>query len=85
MQHKDAHGVYYHVHAIVRTYIHTAWAQCCLFGIEGNTRALTSGTARLQSRFLFVYVPKIVPRVSQHYPDSILSRYCLACLIWIIK
>ena len=56
MQHKDAHGVYYHVHAIVRTYIHTAWAQCCLFGIEGNTRALTSGTATLQSRFIVLYL-----------------------------
>lgn len=49
-------SVYYIVHALLRTYIHAAWAQCCLFGIEGNTRALTSGTATLQSRFFVLYL-----------------------------
>jgi len=43
--------VYNHVHAYVRVYIHTAWATVLLFGYKGNTRASTSGTARLQSRF----------------------------------
>ena len=51
MQHEDAHGVYFRTR-IARTIIHTAWAQCCLFRIEGNTRALGSGTATVQSRFL---------------------------------
>ncbi len=39
----------------MRAFMHTAWATVLLFGIEGNTRALTSGTARLQSRFFYVY------------------------------
>ena len=43
-----------------RMYI-PAWAQCCLFGIEGNTRALKSGTAILQSRFFVVYYYKQTP------------------------
>lgn len=51
MQHKDAHGVYLRTRVARTINIHTAWAQCCLFGIEGNTRALSSGTAILQLRF----------------------------------
>ena len=35
----------------MRAFMHTAWATVLLFGIEGNTRALTSGTAIVQSRF----------------------------------
>ena len=30
---------------------HTAWASVLLFGMKGNTRALMSGTAIVQSRF----------------------------------
>ena len=41
------------IHAYVRVYVHTAWASVLLFGYKGNTRASTSGTARLQSRFCF--------------------------------
>lgn len=37
-----------------RTSVHTAWASVLLFGTKGNTRASMSGTARLQSRFLFI-------------------------------
>ena len=33
-----------------------AWATVLLFVTKGNTRASMSGTARLQSRFLYVYV-----------------------------
>jgi len=36
--------------------IHAAWATVLLFVTKGNTRASVSGTARLQSRFLFVYM-----------------------------
>ena len=36
--------------------IRTAWATVLLFVTKGNTRASVSGTARLQSRFLFVYM-----------------------------
>ena len=32
-------------------YVHTAWASVLLFGMKGNTRALMSGTAIVQSRF----------------------------------
>jgi len=39
--------------------IHTAWAQCCLFSYQGDTRASISGTATLQSRFF-------VPIMQQH-------------------
>ena len=41
----------------MRAFMHTAWASVLLFGIEGNTRALTSGTAIVQSRF-FSFVHK---------------------------
>ena len=45
-------SVYKGTHTCVYAYVYIpAWAQCCLFGIEGNTRALSSGTAILQSRF----------------------------------
>ena len=45
------------VRALIGVYdIHTAWASVLLFGMEGNTRARVSGTATLQSRFLYVYV-----------------------------
>ena len=38
----------------MRAFVHTAWASVLLFGIEGNTRALKSGTAIVQSRFYFI-------------------------------
>ena len=41
----------------MRAILHTAWATVLLFGTKGNTRASDSGTARLQSRFLFI--PKV--------------------------
>ena len=37
----------------VRTY--RRGLRCCLFGYKGNTRASDSGTATVQSRFLFMY------------------------------
>ena len=36
--------------------IRTAWATVLLFVTKGNTRASVSGTAIVQSRFLFVYM-----------------------------
>ena len=39
----------------MRALVHTAWASVLLFGLEGNTRASSSGTAILQSRFLYIY------------------------------
>ena len=38
---------------VFRVYVHTARALCCMFGQKGNARALKSGTATLQSRFLY--------------------------------
>ncbi len=35
--------------------VHTAWASVLLFGMKGNTRALMSGTAIVQSRFFDLY------------------------------
>ena len=37
-------------------YVHTAWASVLLFGMKGNTRALMSGTAIVQSRFFVVII-----------------------------
>ena len=44
------------MYLVVRVCVHTCirrGLQCCLFGSKGNARASMSGTARLQSRFLF--------------------------------
>ena len=40
----------------MRAFVHTAWASVLLFGLEGNTRASSSGTARLQSRFFVLSI-----------------------------
>ena len=42
----------------MRAFVHTAWASVLLFGLEGNTRASVSGTARLQSRFFVCVFPR---------------------------
>ena len=68
---QDAHW-YVKCTRIVRAFVHAAWASVLLFGLEGNTRASSSGTARLQSRFFVcVYIPSRLPR---HSTDPILSR-----------
>ncbi|MBQ0088553.1 MAG: hypothetical protein KBT27_04390, partial [Prevotellaceae bacterium] len=51
----DVHGICilsYTLFIRVRASI-SAWASVLLFRFEGNTRAETSGTASLQSRFYF--------------------------------
>ena len=47
--------IYVYTRVRVPLYICTAWASVLLFFPKGNTRASKCGTARLQSRFRFLY------------------------------
>ena len=72
----------------MRALVHTAWATVLLFGTKGNTRALKSGTAIVQSRFYLykrntikdpLFCMHIHLRLSRHSTDPILSRSRSAC------
>ena len=54
----------------MRVCVHTAWATVLLFGTKGNTRASGNGTARLQSRFLFMHINE-----AEHNPKVPLFSY----------
>ena len=57
MQHFDVLGMCIPLRVLLgctRVYTYRRGLRCCLFRVEGNSRALLSGTAIVQSRFFVV-------------------------------
>ena len=56
--------------------------RCCLFGCKGNTRASSSGTATVQSRF-FVYIPQTM-RIRNIFHKEKLFEFLRFCLVGLV-